>query len=89
MQRFCKEVIAWKALRHPNTLPLLGVTMTDNWFVMVSKWMKNGNVIDFLKDKHADRLELVRLILPFSSSTADDSGIVAAHRGYEGVGLHA
>ena len=90
MQRFCKQVVAWKALRHPNVLSLTGVTMADNRFVMASEWMKNGNIIDFLKDKlDADRLELVRLILPFSSSTTDDFVIVAAHGGHEGVGLHA
>ena len=26
-QRFCKEAIRWKALNHPNVLPLLGVTI--------------------------------------------------------------
>lgn len=89
MQRFCKQVVAWKALRHPNVLSLTGVTMADNRFVMVSEWMKNGNIIDFLKDKDADQLELVCPILHLSSPATDDSVIVAAHRGHEGAGLHA
>ena len=42
-------------------LPLLGVTMAENRFVMVSEWMANGNINDFVKaDRNADRLELVR-----------------------------
>ena len=89
VQRFCKEVIAWRALRHPNVLPLLGMTMEDRRFVMVSEWMKNGNIIDFLKNKGADRLELVRPVLPFFSPMTNDSVIVAGRGGYKGAGLHA
>jgi len=60
VQRFCREVVTWKALCHPNVLPLLGVTMTRNKFVMVSEWMENGNINVFMKT-HPDvnRLELV------------------------------
>jgi len=60
-RRFCKEVVMWSALRHPNVLPLLGVTtMPDGGFAMVSEWMTNGNVNEFMK-KHsdADRLGLL------------------------------
>lgn len=52
--------MAWKALHHPNLLPLLGVTMTKNRFVMVSEWMMKGNINEFVKeDINADRLKLV------------------------------
>ena len=47
-------------LRHPNILPLLGVTMSENRFVMVSEWMVRGNINDFVKaDPDADRFGLV------------------------------
>ena len=60
LQRFCKEVIAWKALHHHNVLPLLGVTMKDHLFAMVSEWMINGNINEFIKSHaEADRFELV------------------------------
>jgi len=52
--------MTWKALRHPNILPLLGVTMTGMQFVMVSEWMVKGNIKEFVKaDINADRLGLV------------------------------
>ena len=67
MQRFCKEAIRWKALRHPNVLPLLGVTMGKSQFVMVSEWMENGNINEFIKShRDADRFELVRFYLGFT-----------------------
>ena len=59
-QRFCKEVMTWKALRHPNVLPLLGVMMDNNQLAMVSEWMANGNINEFIKThRDANRFELV------------------------------
>ena len=53
----------WNTLRHPNVLPLLGVTMTVNLFVMVSEWMVEGNISEFVKaHPDADRLGLVCLL---------------------------
>jgi len=52
----------WKTLRHPNVLPLLGVTMNSSQFVMVSEWMANGNINEFIKAYlNVDRFGLVRL----------------------------
>lgn len=60
LQRFCKEVITWKSLQHPNVLPLLGVVMTGTDFAMVSEWMSNGNIKEFIAaDPDANRFELV------------------------------
>ena len=61
-QTFCKEVVTWKALCHPNVLPLLGVTMGTKVFAMVSEWMVNGNIIEFIEaHRDANRFELVGL----------------------------
>ena len=59
-QGFCREVVAWKHLRHPNILPLIGVTFGESHFAMVSEWMGNGNVNEFVrKDPDANRTALV------------------------------
>jgi len=59
-QRFCREAIAWKHLRHPNILPLIGVTVSNQRFAMVSAWMDNGNINEFIK-RHpgVNRIELL------------------------------
>ena len=55
----------WRALRHPAILPLQGVAMADTRLVMVSEWMTNGTIKEFVKShRSVDRLELVRL--PYS-----------------------
>lgn len=51
----------WKSLQHPNVLPLLGVSMSENRFAMISEWMPNGNINQFVKARpEENRLELVR-----------------------------
>ena len=60
MQIFCKEVIVWKTLRHPNVLPMLGVTMGNRHFAMGSEWMVNGNINEYIRANwDINRLELV------------------------------
>ena len=66
-QRFCKEVLTWKSLRHQNILPLLGVAASNNQFAMVSEWMTNGNISEFVRShREANRFKLVGpLFLPY------------------------
>lgn len=53
--------MSWKTLHHPNILPLVGVTMTEKRFVMVSEWMENGSINMFVKaNTGVNRLNLVR-----------------------------
>ena len=60
IQRFCKEVVTWKTLQHPNILPLIGVTMSEGQFSMISNWMSNGNINEFVKaNPNVNRLKLV------------------------------
>ncbi|KAF9781558.1 kinase-like domain-containing protein [Thelephora terrestris] len=60
ISRFCKEVITWNALRHPNVLSLIGVTMTKGEFAMTSEWMMNGNINEFVEAHwEVNRFELL------------------------------
>ena len=62
LQRFCKEVVLWSTLSHPNILKLVGVQedMKRRQFGIVSEWMLNGNILEFVENNHTNRLELVR-----------------------------
>ena len=52
--------MTWKVLRDQNVLPLLGVMMSDNQLVMVSEWMANGNINEFvITHRDANRFKLV------------------------------
>ena len=55
------EVMTWKVLCHPNVLPLMGVTMDGNQLAMVSEWMVNGNITEYIAAHgEVNRFELVR-----------------------------
>ena len=63
-RRFCKEVVLWKSLNHPNILGLVGVCRWDNSpdakLTMVSEWMTNGNIAEYIKHNESYRTQLVR-----------------------------
>ena len=53
----------WKALNHPNVVPLLGILENRSRlkFAMVSEWMVNGTLNQFVKAHwDANRFKLVR-----------------------------
>jgi serine/threonine protein kinase len=61
-QQFCKEVILWSTLSHPNVLKLAGVQgdMKKGQFSTVSEWMAHGNIMEYTRNNHVNRLDLVR-----------------------------
>ena len=62
--------MGWKWLRHDNVLPFLGVTSMP--FRMVSPWMENGNIMNFLKynpeQNPFDLVSTYKLLEPFTGS---------------------
>jgi len=62
LQRFYREVVLWSTLSHPNIMNLVGVQEDVNkrQFSTVSEWMSRGNIMEFIENNHAHRLELVR-----------------------------
>jgi serine/threonine protein kinase len=69
--------VAWNSLRHPNVMSLLGATMDGDGFAMVSEWMTNGNIKEFVKAHwEVNRFELVGpgfSRFPLSLTTQPDS----------------
>jgi serine/threonine protein kinase len=63
VQQFCKEVILWNSLSHPNILKLVGVLegIDQCDFSTISEWMEHGNIMEYIKDNRygVNRLALV------------------------------
>lgn len=58
----------WKKLSDPNTLPLLGAYIRGSELVMVSEWMENGNITQYLREHpRVNRPSLVSRPRPFRS----------------------
>jgi hypothetical protein len=92
VQRFCKEFVLWNTLRHANVLPLIGVILTETEFTMVSEWMPDGNINQFVKEHQGvNRFGLVSSPsnLPQSLFIVDNYVAFAVERCCEGLNLHA
>ncbi|KAJ7575487.1 kinase-like domain-containing protein [Mycena floridula] len=51
LKNCCREALVWKQLDHPNVRPFLGVSVElfAPSFCLVSPWMSNGNLIEYLR----------------------------------------
>jgi len=59
-QRFYREIVAWKYVLHPNVVPFLGVSEVLFSFSIITPWLPNGNIADYVqKHEGVDRLQLV------------------------------
>ncbi|KAF9644384.1 kinase-like protein [Thelephora ganbajun] len=60
-KQFCKEVVLWNSLSHPNVLKLVGVLggIEQYPFATVSEWMVHGNIMQYIRRNATNRLELL------------------------------
>jgi hypothetical protein len=54
-QAWRKEAIVWQLLRHPHVVPFLGILGTQTNLRLVSTWMMNGRLTDYLSLHTAER----------------------------------
>ena len=61
-QKYCWEAITSRQEKHPNILSIEGVAPRLSRFCVVSEWMVNGNIMEYVrKYQKVNRLDLVRL----------------------------
>jgi len=78
LQRFCKEVLLWKRLNHPNILAFHGASVNQNRLCIVSLWMENGDVVSYTrKNPEANRLQLVSTNGRLTGKESDSRCLVA------------
>jgi serine/threonine protein kinase len=59
-QRIRREVLVWQRLTHENVLPLLGtVSHFGRYMSLVSPWMDNGSLMQYLQEC-GDNMSLMR-----------------------------
>ncbi|KAF9455944.1 kinase-like domain-containing protein [Collybia nuda] len=62
-QRFLKESSILQLLQHPNVVPFIGVVSEGSRLCIVSPWMKNGDIIAFIKKSpNVSRKELIEQV---------------------------
>lgn len=71
-QAIVREAKISARFAHPNVLPTLGIARMLDSVAVVSPWMRNGNVSDYLsRNPTADRLQLVNSWFTESSPAAE------------------
>ncbi|KAJ7733601.1 kinase-like domain-containing protein [Mycena olivaceomarginata] len=50
LKEFGREALIWRQLSHPNLLPFFGLYTLDGRLCLVSPWMANGHLQQFLKN---------------------------------------
>ena len=62
IQDFCKESVLWMHISHRNVLELLAVNIDPETgaLSMITELMENGNVMQYIRTKEANRIRLVR-----------------------------
>ncbi|KAF7354911.1 DH domain-containing protein [Mycena sanguinolenta] len=61
MKKLGREALIWRQLSHPNLLPFLGLYMLDDRLCLISPWMDNGDLKNFLTNAPSgiDRVSLI------------------------------
>lgn len=76
LQKFRREVVAWRHLQHPNILPFIGVNLERHKFTLVSEWMEHGTITEFVEEhKDISPVQLVRCLclVPVGTKLTDQS----------------
>ncbi|QRV89040.1 mitogen activated protein kinase kinase kinase [Ceratobasidium sp. AG-Ba] len=72
VKRIARELHAWSRLKHPNVLELLGLALFRQRVAMISLWMANGTLLEYIK--HNPQAERGRIALGISE------GVVYLHQ---------
>ncbi|QRV74275.1 Tyrosine kinase catalytic domain protein [Ceratobasidium sp. AG-Ba] len=49
LKRAARELYTWSRLKHPNILELIGLAQFQHYVAMISPWMSNGTLLEYIK----------------------------------------
>ncbi|KAG8720608.1 hypothetical protein FRC09_009272 [Ceratobasidium sp. 395] len=63
LKHIARELNTWSTLQHPNVLGIHGLGVFQNRAAMISPWMENGNLMEYIHQKpEVDRFEMCKHI---------------------------
>lgn len=72
----------WSKAKHPNVHELMGLMMFQGHLGMVSLWMKNGNVHEYIEGHpDANRYQLVGLLRQYKPHQANFKSVHSSSSG--------
>ncbi|EUC56484.1 tyrosine kinase family catalytic domain protein [Rhizoctonia solani AG-3 Rhs1AP] len=79
VESFASELYIWSKCKHANVIELIGMATYLNQFVMVSPWMDNGNLKQFLHKSTYSLTERLQLCTQITSGVAYLQGKKIVH----------
>ncbi|KAK7001937.1 kinase domain-containing protein [Favolaschia claudopus] len=67
LEEFGTEALIWRQLCHPNVLPFFGLYSVEKRLCLISPWMENGHIMEFLRANSPDTQKRFSMILEVSS----------------------
>ncbi|KAJ7826998.1 kinase-like domain-containing protein [Mycena olivaceomarginata] len=85
-QEFGREALIWRQLSHPNLLPFFGLHYLDSKICLISPWMSNGHILQFLANAPPDT-DRVSLMLDVAMGVEYLHGKHVVHGDLKGMNI--
>ncbi|KAK7019396.1 hypothetical protein VNI00_018085 [Paramarasmius palmivorus] len=90
MKEYLREAIIWRQLRHPNVLPCLGLYYLDDTqqrVCLVSPWMDNGNLVEYIRAHPRESVNHVQLMHDITSGLSHLHALKIVHGDLKGFNV--
>ncbi|KAK7037702.1 hypothetical protein VNI00_010928 [Paramarasmius palmivorus] len=90
LKPFVREALLWRQLKHPNLLPCLGLYYLDNAkerICLVSPWMENGNLVQYLRNRPRESVNHVQLMHDIASGLSHLHALKIIHGDLKGANI--
>ncbi|KAL0059673.1 Guanine nucleotide-binding protein alpha-2 subunit [Marasmius tenuissimus] len=88
-KEYLREAIMWRQLNHRNVLPFLGIfyLKDDSQFCLISPWMENGNLLQYLKATRRADVDHIVLACDVAAGLAYLHGEKVVHGDLKGLNV--
>ncbi|KAK7037717.1 hypothetical protein VNI00_010943 [Paramarasmius palmivorus] len=90
LKEYLREAIIWRQLRHPNVLPCLGLYYLDDTqqrVCLVSPWMENGNLVEYIRAHPRESINHVQLMHDITSGLSHLHALKIVHGDLKGFNV--
>ncbi|KAJ8083207.1 hypothetical protein PM082_009079 [Marasmius tenuissimus] len=88
-KEYLREALVWRQLSHQNVLPFLGIfyLKDDRQFCLISPWMENGNLLQYLKATLRANVDHLALVYDVAAGLAYLHGGKVVHGDLKGLNI--
>ncbi|KAK7026373.1 kinase domain-containing protein [Favolaschia claudopus] len=84
---FGAEALIWRQLCHPNVLPFFGLYYIEQRLCLISPWMQNGNIMEYVRVNSPDIRRRFSMILDVASGLEYLHAQATVHGDLKGINI--